>query len=130
MVHLRLLVTMSMEVDLRLQSGSPGSELMKQSGRLSDLVSEHTPTVLSAFAKEVRRFQSPRTTTEADKLCLQSVDSSSATDSKHGKDMEIQGTSPEVNKSDPAKCAVPVGDVESRYNYNQYTTKFVHSLQT
>lgn len=119
-----------MEIDLRLQSGSPGAELLKQSNRLSDLVSEHMPTVLSAFAKEVHRFQSPCTHTEADKLCMQSVDSSSAIDSKHGKDIENQGTSSEVNKSDPLGSAVPMGDVESHYNYNQYATKFVHSLQT
>lgn len=119
-----------MEVDLRLQSGSPGSELLKQSNRLSDLVSEHVPTLLSAFAKEVHMFRPPCIHTEADQLSIKSVDSSSAADSKHGTDMESQGTSSEVKKSEPPKSAVPVGDVESHYNYNQYTTKFVHSLQT
>ena len=120
-----------MEPDQKLQTGDPGSELLKQSNRLSDLVSEKIPTILSAFTKEVRDLH-PAKQAETDKLSLNSNEDEFASEGRQGNGADTDSAGGDLKKSDSSKqkSSTAVGDVESHYNYNQYTTAFVHSLQT
>jgi hypothetical protein len=110
---------------------SAGSDLLKQSSRLSDLVSQHAPVLLSAFSKEMHGPNSA------------SLDKDEKVNSgtiKTGVDFDVPKSDHNANMVLTSDEILKVPHSGSGNNnasshatqspYVQYTANFEHSLQT
>jgi hypothetical protein len=109
---------------------SAGSDLLKQSSRLSDLVSQHAPILLSAFSKEVHGPNS---------VSLDKDDKVNSGTIKTGVDFDVPKSyhnanmvpsSDEIVKAPHSGSGNNAPSHVAQSPYVQYTANFEHSLQT